>query len=298
MNPLIILILIILLIEDGGVWPYLEMVLPWLAFVFGLLIGSFLNVCICRLPKGESIVTPRSRCPQCWHGIPWYENIPLLSYLVLRGRCRACGVRISRQYFVVELLTGLLFAGLAAYFGPTLELLKYAVFGSLMLALTVIDLRERILSDELTFAGLVLGVAFSAVVMLGDGSAQLLTGRLGDLPAPLLSILDALLGAAVGSAALWLVREAYFLWRKVEGMGFGDLKLMAAIGAFLGPKLTLLTIFLGSLAGSLLGGAFILLYRNRDTRYELPFGSFLGAMALFSALWGKEIVRWYLSQLL
>ena len=189
--------------------PYLEMVLPEFSFLFGLLVGSFLNVCICRLPKGESIVTPRSRCPQCWHGITWYENIPLLSYLALRGRCRACGVRISPQYFVVELLTGLLFAGLAAYFGPTLELLKYAVFGSLMLALIIIDLRERILSDELTFAGLVLGVAFSAVVMLGDGSARLLTERLGELPAPLLSILDALLGAAIGSAALWLVREAY-----------------------------------------------------------------------------------------
>lgn len=272
--------------------------IPEFSFVFGLLVGSFLNVCIYRLPKGESIVTPRSHCPQCGHGITWYENIPLLSYLVLRGRCRACGGRISPQYFLVELSTGLMFAGLAVFFGPTLELAKYAVFGSLMLALTIIDLRVRELSDELTFAGLVLGVASSAVVMLGDGSAALLTRPLGQWPEPLLSILDSLLGAAAGSAVLWLVREGYFRWRKVEGMGFGDLKLMAAIGAFLGLKLALLTIFLGSLAGSLLGGAFILLFRGRDTRYELPFGSFLGAVALFSALWGKEIVRWYLSQLL
>ena len=266
------------------------------AFLFGLVIGSFLNVCIYRIPKGESVVAPRSRCPACGHPLPWYENIPLVSYLALRARCSACGMRISPQYFVVELLTGLLFAVLAANFGLGAELLKYAVFGSLMIALMIIDLRDRLLPDRLTFSGLLLGVGFSAVVMLQDGSAAALTSPLGEWPPRLLSMFDALLGASAGAATLWIVREGYFRWRKVEGMGFGDLKLIAMIGAFLGPQLALLTIFFGSLAGSLLGGAFILIFRHRDTRYELPFGTFLGATGLFSALWGKEIVRWYLAQ--
>lgn len=273
---------------------YPEIVFPAVAFLFGLLIGSFLNVCIFRLPRGESVVAPRSHCPACGHWISWYENIPLASYVALRGRCRACGARIAPQYFLVELLTGLLFAASAALFGFTIEFFKFAVFGSLMIALTIIDLRDRLLPDPLTMAGLLLGVVFSALVPLNDGSAAALTRALGEWPPRMLSVLDALLGAAAGAATLALVREAYFRWRKVEGMGFGDLKLMAAVGAFLGPKLALFTIFLGSLAGSLLGGIFILVFRNRDTRYELPFGTFLGAMALFSALWGKEIVHWYL----
>ncbi len=277
--------------------PYFEKVFPGIAFLFGLVIGSFLNVCVYRIPKGESVVSPRSRCPACGHKIPWYENIPLLSYLVLRRRCSACGASISPQYFLVELASGLLFAGLAFNFGPGAELLKYAFFGSLLVALMIIDWRDRLLPDRLTFLGLLIGVAFSAVVLVNDGSAAALTRRLGAWPPRLLSVLDALVGAATGAFLLWLVREAYFRWKKVEGMGFGDLKLMAMIGAFLGAKLALLTIFLGSALGSLLGGAFILIFRNRDTRYELPFGTFLGATALVSALWGKEIVRWYLSQL-
>jgi leader peptidase (prepilin peptidase)/N-methyltransferase len=174
---------------------------------------------------------------------------------------------------------------------------KFAIFASLMLALTIVDLKERILPDELTLTGVVAGVAFSLVVPVGDGLAAWLTNRLGIWPPELLSVFDALLGMAAGAFSLWLVREAYFLWRKVEGMGFGDLKLMAAIGAFLGPKLALLTIFMGALAGALLGSVFILLFRNRDTQYELPFGTFLGALALVAALWGKEMVQWYLGLL-
>jgi leader peptidase (prepilin peptidase)/N-methyltransferase len=140
----------------------------------------------------------------------------------------------------------------------------------------------------------VLGAGFSLLIPVQDGLAAWLTNRLGIWPPVMLSAFDALLGMTAGAGALWLVREAYYLWRKVEGMGFGDLKLMAAIGAFLGPKLALLTIFLGALSGAILGSVFILLFRNRDTRYELPFGSFLGAVAVLAALWGKEMVRWYL----
>jgi len=190
-----------------------------------------------------------------------------------------------------------LYAGLMVAFGPSLVFVKLAVFASLMLALTIVDLKERILPDELTLAGVVFGVGFSLLIPVGDGLAAWLTNRLGIWPETMLSALDALLGIAAGGFSLWLVREAYFLWRRVEGMGFGDLKLMAAIGAFLGPKLALLTIFLGALSGALIGSLFILVFRNRDTQYELPFGTFLGAVALVAALWGKEMVQWYLALL-
>ncbi len=265
----------------------ISMMLPFVALAFGLLIGSFLNVCIVRLPKDESVVTPRSHCPKCGHMIAWYENIPLFSFLFLRGKCRGCATPISWLYFTIELMNGLLFLGLALMFGPTMEFLKYAVFGALMLALVVTDFRDRILPDELTLAGLILGVGFSLVSEIGDGTALRITQHLGAWPAPMVSAMDSLLGAAAGAGALWLVREGYYLWRGIEGMGFGDLKLMAAVGAFLGLKLTLLTILLGALSGSILGGAFIVLARDRDTAYELPFGTFLGVAAMFGALWGK-----------
>lgn len=277
--------------------PYPEIFWPLAVFLFGLLVGSFLNVCIYRLPRNESVVTPRSHCLACGHLISWYENIPLASYVALRGRCSACRAPISPQYFLVELANGLLWAGLMAWFGPSLAFMKFAIFASLMLALTIVDLKERILPDELTLTGVVLGVGFSLFLPVGDGLAAWLTNRLGIWPDAMLSALDSLLGIAAGAFSLWLVREAYFLWRKVEGMGFGDLKLMAAIGAFLGPKLALLTIFLGALSGALIGSVFIMLFRNRDTRYELPFGTFLGAVALVAALWGKEMVQWYLGLL-
>ena len=275
----------------------LTILLPFIAGAFGLLIGSFLNVCIVRLPKEESVVTPRSHCVNCGHQITWYENIPLASFLVLRGKCSGCGARISPLYFWIELSTGVLFAGLAVFFGPTLEFVKFAVLGALMLALTVTDLRDRILPDELTLAGLLFGVAFSLAIPIGDGTALWLTHFLGAWPVPMISALDSLLGAAAGGGSLWLVRAAYFRWRHVEGMGFGDLKLMAAVGAFLGFKLTLLTIFLGAFTGAIIGGAFIFLARNRDSAYELPFGSFLGAAAMLAALWGRGMVEWYVSRL-
>lgn len=266
------------------------------AFLFGLVIGSFLNVVIHRVPRGESVVTPRSHCPNCGHAIAWYENIPLASYVALGGRCRKCGARISPRYFVVELLTGVLFAGLAAGFGLQAPFLKYAVFGSLMIVLTIIDLNERLLPDKLTFPGMAVGLAFSLIVPINDGTAGFLAGRLGIDGAPenLISLADAILGAAVGGGLLWFMREAYWRLRRIEGLGFGDVKLMALVGIFLGFKLALLTIFLGSLAGTLIGGSYIML-RGKDNKYELPFGTFLGAMALFCAVWGKEIVHWYLS---
>ncbi len=281
----------------------LAIVLPFVAPIFGLLIGSFLNVCIVRLPKEESVVTPRSHCPKCGHMIAWYENIPVFSFLFLRGRCRGCGEPISWLYPIIEFLNGAMFLFLALMFGPSMEFLKYAVFGALMLALVVTDFRERILPDELTFVGIAAGAGFSLLTPVGDGTAAWITqaftrnGFATPWPPIMVSALDSLLGAIAGAATLWCVREGYYLWRGVEGMGFGDLKLMAAVGAFVGLKVTLLTIFLGSVLGSILGGGFIFLSRGRDTAYELPFGTFLGVAAIFGALWGKEVVHWYLLKL-
>lgn len=258
--------------------------------------GSFLNVVIHRVPRGESIVTPRSHCPNCGHPIAWYENIPLASYLALRGRCTACRARISPRYFIVELLTGVMFAVLAAWFGFNPLFVKFALFGSLMIALILIDLDVRLLPDALTFPGMAAGLVFSLVVAVNDGSAAVLARRLGfsEEPSRLLSLADALVGGLAGAGLLWLIAEGYWRIRHQEGMGFGDAKLMGLVGIFLGLKLALLTIFLGSLAGSVIGGSYMLL-RGKDSKYELPFGTFLGLTALFSALWGKEIVHWYLS---
>ncbi len=270
--------------------------LSLVAFPFGLIIGSFLNVVIHRVPRRESVVTPRSHCPECGRQIAWYENIPLASYVVLRGRCRGCGATISPRYFVVELLTGLMFAALGGAFGLALPFFKYALFGSLMIALMFIDLHDRLLPDALTFPGMAAGLLLSLAVLLNDGSAALLARWLGFAGAPprLISLADAVLGGMAGAGLLWFVGSAYKLVRHQEGLGFGDVKLMALVGIFLGLKLALLTIFLGSLAGTVIGGSYLLM-SGRDSRYELPFGTFLGLTALLSALWGQEIVRWYLS---
>ena len=268
---------------------------PLSAFLFGLVIGSFLNVVIHRVPRGESVVAPRSRCPHCGHQIAWYENIPLASYLALRGRCSSCWVPVSVRYFMVELLTGAVFAVLAAVFGFGLPFLKYALFASLTIALMFIDLADRLLPDVLTFPGMAAGLVFSLLVPVGDGSAAALLRVAGLRPDSLrlLSLADALLGGLVGAGVLWFVAEAYKRLRHREGLGFGDVKLMALVGTFLGPALALLTIFLGSLLGTVIGGSYILL-GGKDSQYELPFGTFLGLMALFSAMWGREIVHWYL----
>lgn len=273
---------------------------PWLviggSFFYGLIIGSFLNVVIHRVPRGESIVSPRSHCPACGHPIAWYENIPLASYLVLGRRCRACKASISPRYFAVELLTGLIFAGLAAAFGFQWALAKYAVFAAMMIALMFIDLNKRLLPDAITLPGMAAGLIFAFLLPVSDGTAALLARwwpSLFEFPR-LVSVLDALLGAIAGAGLLWIVAEVYWRVRHQEGLGFGDVKLMAMVGIFLGVKLALLTIFLGSAVGSIIGGSFMWL-QGKDPRYELPFGTFLGLTALFSAVWGKEIVTWYLS---
>jgi len=269
-----------------------------LAFLFGLAIGSFLNVCIVRIPGRKSIVLPASACPKCGAAIRPYDNIPMVSYLVLGGKCRSCKERISPMYPLVESLTGALFLGSYLTFGLTPEALKWAAFSAIMIVLVFTDLRERILPDVVNFTGLGIGLAISFFMPPADGSAKWLANRIFAFPppAPVLSFVDALLGAAIGGALLWLVAEAYFRLRHREGMGLGDVKMMLMTGAFLGAKRTLLTIFAGSLLGSVLGLVFILT-RRKQSDYELPFGSFLGMAALLVVFFGTPVVNWYLSLL-
>jgi len=267
-------------------------------FLFGLVIGSFLNVCIVRIPERKSIVMPASACPKCGAAIRPYDNIPVISYLLLRGKCRNCKTKISPMYPIVELLTGILFLGCYLAFGITAEAAKWAAFSALMVVLVFTDLRERVLPDVVNYTGFGLGLAVSFFTQPTDGTALWLSNRIFSYPppAPALSFVDALLGAAVGSGLLWLVSEAYFRLRGREGMGLGDVKMMLMAGAFLGAKRTLLTILAGSLLGSILGLAFILA-RRKESDYELPFGTFLGMAALLVVFFGTPVVNWYASLL-
>src|SRR5271156_1437141 len=277
----------------------LELFIGIFVFLFGLIIGSFLNVCILRIPGGKSIVLPSSACPKCGAAIRPYDNIPVLSWLMLRGKCRACKTPISPMYPIVELLTGLLFLACFYAFGLTPETPKWAAFAAIMVVLVFTDLRERILPDVVNFTGFAIGLIFSLFTKPTDGTALWIANHLFDYPppAPVLSLVDALLGAAAGSGLLWLVSEGYLKLRGREGMGLGDVKMMLMAGAFWGAKRTLLTILAGSLLGSVLGVA-IILARRKDADYELPFGTFLGAAALLVVFFGTPLVNWYQSLLM
>jgi leader peptidase (prepilin peptidase)/N-methyltransferase len=293
-------------------------------FVLGLTFGSFLNVCIYRLPLGLSVVSPRSACPHCKRLIAFYDNMPVLSRLLLRGKCRHCKGKISARYLFIEVLTGALFLGCYAYFGLTLATLKYCAFGFLLLGLIFTDAETKLLPDKLTLPGLALGLVFSLIVPINDVATQFLPGILNlplstDLAEHLFSLLDSLLGAALGASFIYGAGAAYLRWRGAEGMGFGDVKLMAMVGAFLGMKLTILTIFTASLAGSLFGLATVgMVWMKRTHRfmrrladlqaarrrgwrsaqmvyrhYQMPFGVFLGSMALLALFVGNQFLRWY-----
>ena len=269
-------------------------------FVLGLLVGSFLNVCISRLPKEEpaesSIVKPRSHCPKCKAPIAWYDNIPLLSYLLLGGKCRACKAGISAVYPAVELLTGLLFLACLSSFGISLAALKWVLFSCVLIVLVFTDIFDRILPDPVNYFGLGAGLLLSLFSEPADGTAGWLSGKIFAYPppSPVLSFVDALLGGALGGGLLWLVGVVYLKWRGREGMGFGDVKMMAMVGVFLGPQRTFLTILAGSLMGSVIGLLFILI-RRKGSDYELPFGTFLGVAALLVVFFGSPVLDWYLS---
>jgi len=262
-----------------------------LAALAGLLIGSFLNVCIYRMPRDLSVVKPRSFCPECNQPIAWFDNIPVLSYVVLAGRCRRCGQRIPVRYPIVELLTAAAFFFSVRYLGPTLAAVKFCLFGAILIALVFSDLEERILPDEFTLGGTVLGLILAAFVPLSGGILRLILMSRKD--EWLVSVGDALLAATVCAGALWAVGALYQALRHREGLGFGDVKMVAMIGAFLGIQGALLTLIVGSLLGAVVGLAYIWFTGKDASTYELPFGTFLGVAALGVGFFGEVIFNWY-----
>ena len=249
-----------------------EPVVVVLAGIFGLLLGSFLNVCISRWgaePK-QSVIRPRSRCPGCGHEIAWYDNVPVVSWMALRAKCRGCGARISAQYPLVELATAAIWAYMAWRYGLTLEAARGAVFATLLLGIAMTDARAYIIPDEFTLGGLALGIAFALA---------------GGLP----MLLDAVIGALTGFVLLWAVGAAGTKLFKEDAMGGGDIKMMAMVGAFLGWQGVLLTIFLGAVLGTVIFLPLTLAGR----RALVPFGIFLALGALATWLVGPAIYEWY-----
>jgi leader peptidase (prepilin peptidase)/N-methyltransferase len=252
--------------------PYLVAVLA------GLLVGSFLNVCIYRLPRDLSVIRPRSFCPACGKPIAWYDNIPLLSYLLLKGRCRACGARIPLRYPLVELLTAALFVLAVVIFGPTLKAVKLMLLAAATIGLIFSDLEERILPDELTLGGAAAGLIMAALTPM-DSMLVLFVAPLR-CGARWLSVGEAVLGAVVTAGLLFFMGALYEKVRKREGMGLGDVKMAAMLGAFLGLWGALQALLIGSLLGSMLGLVYIKATGKKASEYALPFGSFLGVGAL------------------
>ena len=244
------------------------------AALFGLIFGSFLNVCILRLPnedaKARSLIRPPSSCPRCHREIAWYDNIPVVSWLVLRGRCRWCGEPISPQYILIELLVGALWLTSALLYGPTPRMIDACVLGTILLGIAIIDARHYVIPDELSYGGLVIGLGLA----LFGGASGFVT---------------ALIGAATGWALLWLVRVIGGYVLKQEAMGWGDVKMLAMIGAFVGWQGVLLTVFLGALSGSLIFLPLQLMGKKR----LVPFGVFLAVGGAVTFLFRDSILSWY-----
>jgi len=243
-------------------------------FAFGTIVGSFLNVCIHRIPQGKSIVAPSSHCPCCQTPIRFYDNIPLVSFIILRGRCRGCQTPISFRYPLVEFLMGLFSLILLLRYGiSTLYVIYLAFFASLMLV-SFIDLPHRIIPDVISLPGIVIGLVIS-------------------LLHPQMSIKDSLIGVLLGGGSLYVVASVYHMVTKREGMGGGDVKLLAMIGAFIGWKGVLFTILCSSFIGSVVGVT-LMLWSSADSKYAVPFGPFLSLGAIIYVLWGEALITWYL----
>lgn len=240
--------------------------------VLGLAVGSFLNVCIHRVPRGQSLTSPPSRCPHCDYQLRWFDNIPVVSYAILGGRCRKCGARISIRYPIIELVTMGVFVLHGAVFGWSPLLVPRVVFACAMIVLFAIDLEHQLLPNVITLPGIAVGLIASSVLPPG--------------------IVDALIGILVGGGVLWLIGEAYFRFSGQEGMGGGDVKMLAMIGAFLGWKLVLVTLVLSSVVGSIIG-LIVIATRKGGMKYALPYGTFLALGALVASLAGEAIVNWY-----
>lgn len=280
-------------------------------FLLGLIIGSFLNVVIYRLPRRESVVFPSSHCTSCNASIKAYDNIPVVSYAVLGGKCRSCRVGISPLYPAVELLVATLYlvAAIKNDFELDLPLLGDIVFLSFLVPLIFIDLQHKLLLNKLTYPGFIVMFVLRIlspdywIIGLGDQSSpgsirkMFLSFGWTDLMGwsdYAVAAVGAVLGALVGAGILWLVRELYYRLRHVEGMGLGDIKMMLMVGAYLGWQLSLLTIFLGSLLGAIIG-MLLIRFRGGNMKMEIPFGVFLGPAAIISLFVGKPLIDWYVT---
>lgn len=256
-----------------------------MSFVLGCLIGSFLNVCIWRLPRNESVVKPRSKCPKCGSGIAWFDNIPIVSWLALGARCRHCHTWISWQYPLVEALTGVLFACVFARFGVCAASPVYMVLCASMVLVTFIDLADWTIPNEVTFPGIPLGLACSVAGMFYPASGFLTR-----------DVFDSLAGIVLGGGILYLLDKLTLLLLKKRGMGFGDVKLLAMLGGFLGWKSVFVVIMLASLAGSVIGLALVILQKRKGEEEEahyLPFGPYLAGAGLVFLFFGQAMIDFY-----
>ncbi len=286
--------------------PDLNLVPPAVGYViagvFGAVIGSFLNVVIHRVPLEESVVFPNSRCPSCGGAIAFYDNIPVLSWVMLGAKCRSCKERISIRYPAVELLTAVLFAGVAWHAGLSAALPFDLVFTAALLALVFIDAEHMILPNVITYPGIVFAVIARITIPYLTGTPHfddlpsLQHGALADMPIWVVSLAGALIGALIGGGSLWLMGWTWEKLRGIEAMGLGDVKMMFMVGAYLGWRLTILTIFVGVLTGSLIGIMLMARKGERNMQMLLPFGVFLGLGAVAALLFGAPLVEWYAGQ--
>jgi len=244
-----------------------------LTFIFGSIVGSFLNVCIHRIPEGKSIIFPPSSCPNCGKPIAFYHNIPIISYIMLLGRCRNCKSLISQRYPVVELLTALFSVTLSKRFGISAEYFIYFAFTASLIVITFIDLKYQIIPDVISLPGIVIGLLVSYFLPQG--------------------ILNSVIGTLTGGGSLFLIAAGYQLVTGREGMGGGDIKLLAMIGAFLGWQGVIVTIFTGSFAGAVVG-SLLMLAKGKDSKYAIPFGPFLAIGAVVALFFGETIINWYI----
>lgn len=270
-------------------------------FAFGAIVGSFLNVVIHRVPNEESIIFPNSACPKCGKSIKAYDNIPVISWLILGGKCRNCKENIAARYPLVELITAFLYLLVYWQIGFNWYLPVCLVFVSAIVSLIFIDAEHMILPDVITypllFFALLMRILFP-IFYTGEYFADLQHAPLSnfaDYPLWLVSLFGAFLGALVGGGFLWLVGEVWKRLRDVEAMGFGDVKMMWAVGAFLGWRLTLLSIFLGAFSGALIGVFMMIRQKELDLQAKLPFGIFLGIGSIIALLFGDQLVGWYMS---
>jgi len=254
-------------------------------FAFGAAIGSFLNVCVYRLPLKQSVVSPPSACPRCERRLPFYDNIPIFSYIVLRGKCRGCGAPFSIRYLAIEVLTALVAIGCYAFFGLVPEALVYFAFISALIVITFIDLDYQIIPDVISLPGIVAGLLVSLFIVGGAGGGKV---------AP--DVMTSGLGILLGGGSLFLVAWGYYLLTGREGMGGGDIKLLAMIGAFLGWRGVIITVFAGSLIGAVVGTS-VMVVKGRDSKYAIPFGPFLSLGAVLYLFVGEALITLYMTAL-